>query len=115
MRRPNETSEAAYHKYTINIPKYLWFAVHDKTSWGTKYNNKVSPYIIDLLELDCFGVQERPATPEEVAEIEKTGKVFYPDPPRRFHGFMNGLMRNPVRYRWFMKKKASYDEAQAVK
>jgi hypothetical protein len=93
-RRPNETSEQSYHKYTINFPLYLWYAIQDRTAWGSKYNNKVSPFIIDHMERVCFGVQERPATAQEVIERGKAGQTIYADPPRKYHGFANGLMKN---------------------
>jgi hypothetical protein len=107
-RQYNATSEDSFHKFTLNVPRFLWDAVKDRTSWGSEYNHTVSKYLIDLMKNDCFGVQERPATPEKVKEIEKRGQVFYPDPPHKWHGFQFILGRNSYKLQAWRKNKEKY-------
>jgi len=93
---PNETSEDQIHKYTINIPKSLWQRVKIKTGWGSKYNNRVSPYILHLIESDC--------------NLGLHPQARCPDPPKKYHGFQFGL-KNPFYLRSFLKKSLTFRDA----
>ena len=94
----NMTSEDFVHKYTVNIPKSLWGHVKARTAWGTRYNNRVSGYIINLIEADI----------EDSLREAKQPIAQYPcpDPARKYHGFQFKL-GNPFRLKTFGKKLAA--------
>ncbi len=96
----NEIYDDTIIKYTINIPKELYCKLARKTRKGSRYGGRKSVYIRELLERSL--VDERPATMKEMVEMYQTGSVY--EPPRRFSGFIDGLLRNSYRFAWFKKK-----------
>lgn len=100
---PNEIYDDRIHKCTFDIPIYLWERLRRKVRRGTKYNNNKSAYLRELLDRDLY--KDRVPTQEEYNEIERTGRIYPVDPPRRYSGFIGGLCRNSFRLNWFRKKK----------
>ena len=93
----NMTSEDFVHKYTVNIPLYIWRNIKVKTAKGTsRYNGHVSPYINEILEADIRKWLE-------AANSEFMTQSPCPDPARKYHGFQFKL-GNPFRLKTFKEK-----------
>jgi hypothetical protein len=115
-------------KFTMNIPKELYHKLCVRTHKGTKYLGRKGPYIRDLLEAALSG-DRLPSQPELMklnrGEVTKPSlqyqlwwgwhqwkkKHIYHNvpavvegPPKRFHGFIDGLQYWPLYRRWKNKQ-----------
>ena len=95
----NEIYDDTVVKYTLNIPKELYYKVAILTAKGTKYGGRKSVFLRELIENAV--TDERLPTPKEYKELS-AGRAY--EPPKRYSGFIGGLLRNSYRWIWFRKK-----------
>jgi len=124
----NQISDDSIIKYTLNIPRDTYAKLCRKTGRGTRYGGRKSTFIRELLEIAL--TDERLPT---LAELKKLGQgevtrpsfkfkvwwrwhglvnkyVYHNEPavvevpPKRFHGFIEGLGYWPLYRRWKNKQ-----------
>jgi len=108
--RPNEIYDDTIIKYTLNIPKEWMAKISHKTRKGTKYNGHKSTYLREIIERDL--VQEKPISKRKLRYLEKKDQAEVYEPPRRFEGFLGGLLRNSFCFSWFRKKMLDRESTQ---
>ena len=128
-REVNEIYDDGIIKYTLNIPKDLYLKISKHTGRTTKYGGRKSTYIREVLEQAL--TDERIPTQQEfeklsVGEVTRQSfkskvwwkyyriknKVLYNNeprmdvvgPPKKFHGFRDGLGYWPLLRRWQSKQ-----------
>lgn len=95
----NEIYDDKIIKYTLNIPIELYRKVSYKTRRGTRYNGRKSTFIREVLEKAI--VNEHPITMAKLRRLEQ-GEIT--EPPKRFSGFISGLLRNNFMWTHWRRK-----------
>jgi len=117
-KKPNEISSDREHMYTIRIPEDMWNKLKHRSRKGTQYRGCVAYYIFSILWPAIYGtefeipkpgpmhgyVPERPTNLDDLRQREAVGQVFYVDPPRRYSGFIGGMLRSWRIATWFHRK-----------
>lgn len=95
----NQIYDDTIIKYTLNIPLDLYKKITNKTRRGTRYNGRRSTFIREVLEKAI--INERPVSMAEFRRLEH-GEVT--EPPKRFSGFIDSLLRNSFMWAWWQRK-----------
>lgn len=114
----NRTSEEKYRKFPVNWLPDEFIII--KAIANEEYNGCVAQYIRrtvkrDLRERGLIGPNAQTELFREYIPVQverhrigvrlvRGPACEFPDPPRKFMGFVGGLKRNSYVYRWFMGK-----------
>jgi hypothetical protein len=98
---PNTIYDDTIVKYTINLPIDLYGRITGKS----KRTHVGRSVLIRAILEDAF-VDERPLSMKQLIEREhRAQEIVYIDPPKRYTGFVGGLMRNSFVYSWFRRRR----------
>lgn len=101
----NVTSEDKMSKFSMNLPFWMRDKVQEITNHNSIYGGREGTFVrIAIAEkLASMGFfpnnEEGTISPAELANREVSGKVYnvqreYPDPPKKYQGFIAGRQRN---------------------
>lgn len=97
-------------KYTLNVPIEAMAKIIEITGKKTKYAGRKSVWFREAVfeKLAHTKIKEKPATLTQLRTMFSEGKVY--ESPKRYSGFMAGLLRNPFRLRNFRRKQREWAE-----
>ena len=103
-----EIYEDTIIKYTLNIPIQLYGQIAQVTQKRTKYGGRKSTFIREAIDeklARLYGAQDRPPISRtELLKLEQ-GQVY--EPPRRYSGFISGLLWTWYRNKYLDKTRLS--------